>query len=145
MLALLVFFSMPIILHQSSPAPSEGIIQVEIDGLRSDKGEVRCALYKSAQGFPKDPNAAQASVVSSASGKHGVCEFTAVKPGTYAISVYHDENSNGKLDTNFLGIPKEGVGASNDAHGHMGPPKFSDAAFPFTGDRLQLVIHIQYL
>jgi len=41
--------------------------------------------------------------------------------GKYAVSVFHDENSNGKLDTNFLGIPREGVGASNNAKGHFGP------------------------
>jgi uncharacterized protein (DUF2141 family) len=43
-----------------------------------------------------------------------VCEFPGVTPGTYAISVFHDENSNGKLDTNLLGIPREGVSASNN-------------------------------
>jgi uncharacterized protein (DUF2141 family) len=132
-------------LHLPSPPPLQGVIHVEIDGLRSAQGKVWCALYNSAKGFPKDASAAQARASSAASGKHGVCEFTDVKPGTYAVSVYHDENSNGKLDTNFLGIPKEGVGASNDAKGHMGPPKFSDAAFTFNGDRLELIIHVHYL
>jgi uncharacterized protein (DUF2141 family) len=145
MLALLFFLSMQLPFTPPSPLSPEGVIHVEIEGLRSDKGEVRCALYTSAKGFPKDATAAQARASSSASGKHAVCDFAQVKPGTYAISVYHDENSNGKLDTNFLGIPKEGVGASNDAKGHMGPPKFSDASFSYSGDRLPLVIHIHYL
>jgi len=47
----------------------------------------------------------------------------------YAVSVFHDENYNGKLDTNLLGIPREGVGASNDARGNFRPPKFGAAAF----------------
>jgi uncharacterized protein (DUF2141 family) len=75
---------------------------------------------------------------------HGECNFTGLRPGTYAISVFHDENSNGKLDTNFLGIPKEGVGASNDAKGHFGPPKFADAAFQFPGGHLELKIAMTY-
>jgi uncharacterized protein (DUF2141 family) len=71
--------------------------------------------------------------------------FREIAPGRYAVSVYHDENSNGKLDTNFLGIPREGVGASNNARGHMGSPKFDAAAFPFAGGRLNLTITINYL
>lgn len=125
--------------------PSQGQIHVDIEGLRSDRGEVRCALYNSAKGFPKDPAAAQSQTSTPVSDKHATCDFDHVAPGTYAIAVYHDENSNGKLDTNFLGIPREGVGASNDAKGHMGPPKFHDASFSFTGTSIHLVIHIQNL
>ena len=55
------------------------------------------------------------------------------------------ENSNGKLDTSFMGIPHEGVGASNNAKGHFGPPKFDAAAFHFSGGRLHLKIAINYL
>jgi uncharacterized protein (DUF2141 family) len=70
--------------------------------------------------------------------------FADVQPGTYAIAVFHDENSNGKLDSNFIGIPREGTGASNNAKGHMGPPKFDDAAFRYAGGRLELKITIEY-
>lgn len=73
-----------------------------------------------------------------------VCEFPGVTPGTYAASAFHDGNSNGKLDTNLLGIPREGVGASNSAKGHFGPPKFDAAAFHFGGGRLDLTITITY-
>jgi len=59
--------------------------------------------------------------------------------------VFHDENSNGKLDTNFIGMPKEGVRASNDAKGHMGPPKFEAAAFKYSGGELVLKVTIHYL
>jgi uncharacterized protein (DUF2141 family) len=64
---------------------------------------------------------------------------------TYAVSAFHDENSNGNLDTNFMGIPREGVGASNNAKGHLGPPKFEAAAFQFSGGKLNLKITIKYL
>lgn len=77
--------------------------------------------------------------------KKAVCEFSGITAGTYAVSVFHDENSNGKLDTKFMGIPREGVGASNDAKGHLGPPKFDAAALRFSGDRLDLTITIHYL
>jgi uncharacterized protein (DUF2141 family) len=61
------------------------------------------------------------------------------------VSVFHDENSNGKIDRNFMGIPKEGVGASNDAEGRFGPPKFDDARFTYRGGLNVLTIHVRYL
>jgi uncharacterized protein (DUF2141 family) len=76
---------------------------------------------------------------------HATCQFENIPSGTYAVSVFHDENSNGKLDTNFLGIPREGVGASNNAKGHLGPPKFSAAAFHHSGSRTALKITVKYL
>ena len=122
-----------------------GFIQVEIVGLRNDKGQVQCALFSSASDFPKSGDKAVARAKSDISHGKASCEFSGIAPGTYAVSVFHDENSNGKLDTNFLGIPREGVGASNDAKGHLGPPKFEAAAFHFSGDRLDLKITIHYL
>lgn len=121
------------------------VVNVDIGGLRDDKGQVVCALYSSSDGFPKDGKKAVAQIDSGISNKHAVCEFSGITPGTYAVSVFHDENSNGKLDSNFLGIPREGVGASNGAKGHFGPPKFDAAAFHFSGGRLDLKITITYL
>ena len=55
--------------------------------------------------------------------------FEDIPEGTYAVSIFHDENDNGKMDTNFLGIPSEDYGCSNDASGFLGPPKWEDAKF----------------
>ena len=125
--------------------PQVNLIHVDIDGLRNDKGQVLCALFSSAEGFPKSGTKAAAHATSQISHGQAVCEFPGVAPGTYAVSVFHDENSNGKMDTNFMGIPREGVGASNNAKGHFGPPKFDAAAFQFSGGRLDLKITINYL
>ena len=120
-------------------------IHVEIAGLRNDTGQVFCALYSSPEGFPKDSSKAFAHAISAISNGRAVCEFPGIASGTYAVSVFHDENSNGKLDTNFMGIPREGVGASNNAKGHFGPPKFSAAAFQHTAGRTDLKVSITYL
>ncbi|MBV8551875.1 MAG: DUF2141 domain-containing protein [Acidobacteriaceae bacterium] len=128
-----------------SPLAEQNLIHVEIDGLRNDKGQVLCALFSSASDFPKKSEKAVARGKSDISSQHAVCEFAGIAPGTYAVSAFHDENSNGKLDTNFMGIPREGVGASNGAKGHMGPPKFAAAAFHFSGGRLNLKITVNYL
>jgi uncharacterized protein (DUF2141 family) len=126
-------------------SPQPIVIHVEIERLRNDRGQVVCALYSSSDGFPKNGEKALAHATSAIADDRAVCEFSGIAPGTYAISVFHDENSNGKLDTNFLGIPREGVGASNDAKGHLGPPKFDAAAFHFSGGRMTLRIKINYL
>jgi uncharacterized protein (DUF2141 family) len=123
----------------------ENVIHVEIDGLRSDRGQVLCALFSSAADFPKKPDRAVVHATSEIVERHAACEFQGVPPGTYAISVFHDENSNGKLDTNFLGIPREGVGASNNAKGRFGPPKFSAAAFQHLGGQTNMKIHMNYV
>lgn len=125
--------------------PSQDLTHVGITGLRNDKGQVLCALFSSASDFPKKAENAVAPARSGISHGHAVCEFPGIASGTYAVSVFHDENSNGEMDTNFMGIPREGVGASNNAKGHLGPPKFAAAAFHFSGGRLDLKITIDYL
>lgn len=123
----------------------ENAIQVHIDGLRNDSGQVLCALFSSTRDFPKKPENAVAHANSTIVHGQATCEFQSIPSGTYAVSVFHDENSNGKLDTKFMGIPREGVGASNDAKGRFGPPKFSAAAFQYSGGRMTLKITINYL
>jgi uncharacterized protein (DUF2141 family) len=63
----------------------------------------------------------------------------------YAVSVFHDENSSGKMDINFMRISREGVGINQRKGGHFGPPKFEAAAFRFSGGRADLKIIIIYL
>lgn len=125
--------------------PPQNVIRVDIDGLHSDRGQVLCALFSSAAYFPKKGERAVAHARSGISDRHATCVFQGVPPGMYAISAFHDENSNGRLDTNFFGIPREGVGASNHAKGRFGPPKFAAAAFPYRGGRAELEIAITYL
>jgi uncharacterized protein (DUF2141 family) len=109
------------------------------------QGQVICSLFTSATDFPKHTEKAEARANSRISKGHATCNFNGVRPGTYAVAVFHDENSNGKLDLKFTGVPREGVGASNNAKGHMGPPSFKDAAFQFQGGNLELAITIHYL
>jgi uncharacterized protein (DUF2141 family) len=120
-------------------------LRVEIVGLHNDQGQVMCALFPSAAGFPSDISKATGSASVQIHDGKTVCEFAKVAPGSYAVSAFHDENSNGKLDKKWLVIPAEGVGASNDAKGSMGPPKFDDARFEYKGGPLTLTIHIVYL
>lgn len=60
--------------------------------------------------------------------------FKDLPRGSYAVRYFHDENGNDELDTNILGIPKEGFGFSNDAFGRFGPKDFEEWLFPVNGD-----------
>jgi uncharacterized protein (DUF2141 family) len=72
------------------------------------------------------------------------CDFEDIPPGTYAIAVVHDENMNGKLDANRLGIPSEGYGFSNGARALLSAPSFSAASFRHDGGTLNLSIRLRY-
>ncbi len=72
------------------------------------------------------------------------CDFVDIPPGTYALAVVQDEDMNGKLDTDWLGIPTEGYGFSNGAKAMLGPPSFSAARFPYDGGTLDLTISLHY-
>jgi len=113
--------------RSSAVAPPTGSITVLVAGLRSNGGQVDCALYNSAKGYPSDASAALQRRFCPIDRSTSVCAFDPVPAGTYAVSCFHDENKNGKLDTGLFGIPKEGVCASNGASGTLGPPSFHDA------------------
>ena len=126
-------------------AGASNSLKFVVAGLHSNTGEVDCALFASAEGFPGDTGKAIKTTKSKIENGQRVCTFSGVDPGDYAVSVFHDENGNGKLDRNFMGMPKEGVGASNDAAGRFGPPKFDDARFSYKGGPQSLTIHVKYL
>jgi uncharacterized protein (DUF2141 family) len=119
-------------------------ITVSVTGLRNDQGQVACTLYTSADGFPSKPEKAAARQFVKIAAKSSSCFFDNLAPGTYAVAVMHDENGNGKLDKNFIGMPTEGFGASRDARGTMGPPKWDDASFSFPGGSVQIPVTIHY-
>ena len=118
-------------------------LDIVVSGIHNDKGSLYLGLYNSEKGYPRDPKAAfrltHAPVVNGIS----TFRFDHLPRGAYAVACFHDENGNGKLDNNFFGIPTEGTGASNNATGFMGPPKFRDAKFPLDRDAA-ITIRIRY-
>lgn len=107
--------------------PAANVVHVDVSGLHNDTGQVVCALFASPNGFPHDFDKALMRTTVAISNQHAACEFHDVKPATYAIAVVHDENSNGKLDHNVIGIPSEGVGISGSQKPHFGIPRYERA------------------
>jgi uncharacterized protein (DUF2141 family) len=128
----------------SADPPTTGVLTIGVTSLRSNNGHVGCAVYNSAQGFPTDPARALQRVWCPISTGASRCSFDPIPAGTYAVACFHDENDNGKLDTGLLGIPTEGVLASNQAKGFMGPPSFDRAKFSFSGATSELHLKMGY-
>jgi uncharacterized protein (DUF2141 family) len=134
-----------LIIAVAPDAEPEATLVVKMRKFRNDEGQALVALFDSADGYPTKSGKARAARIASISNKKAVARFPGLKPGEYAVAVIHDENKNGKLDTNWIGIPKEGLGASNNAKGRMGPPKFKDAKLRVQSGTLTIGIDIQYL
>ncbi len=126
----------------SSADEASARIIVTIVGFESDAGQARVALWDSAEGYPTDGNYLVAVSVDIAGGTARL-EFADIAAGDYALSVFHDQNDDGELDTGFMGRPKEPIGASNDARGRFGPPKYKDARFEVDQAVVELTINLQ--
>lgn len=126
--------------------PGARDLVVNMDGFRSAEGVVYVALFRSADGFPAEQAKALAGLKARVSPKKRRARvvFRDLGPGTYAIAVLHDEDGDGALDTNVLGIPTEGVGASNNVR-TLGPPSFDDAAFRHPTADGRVLVHVRYL
>ncbi|AZJ32287.1 MULTISPECIES: DUF2141 domain-containing protein [Tenacibaculum] len=113
-------------------------VSIDFKGIKSDKGALFVALYNTEKSFLKEGYKGEIVKITN---KKARVEFHDIPKGTYAVSCFHDTNNNKKMDTNFIGIPKEPIGVSNDAKGFMGPPKYKDAKFLVNKD-ISLVINI---
>jgi len=117
-------------------------LTVIIEGFSNDKGNAMIALCNTKEGFK---NTDKAFNVAAASIKGGKAEwiFSNIPFGTYAVKVYHDENSNMKLDTGAFGIPMEKYGFSNNVRGNFGPPKYEEAQFTFNKTNMTITISVK--
>ena len=115
-----------------------GDLVVEVSGLRNTQGSLALCVTTDPAGFPGCNKASTQRVIPATQARKPIT-FTNLPAGTYAVAVIHDENNNGKLDTNFVGIPKEGIAVSNNAVPKFSAPKFKAAGFVLGKDVTQRV------
>ena len=137
----ILLFILFLLSESMSQSPQKMI--VKIDEVRELTGQLMIFIYNNEDDFPTKRDRAIASKKVPVSSASMTVDFDGIPSGTYGIAVYHDENMNDKMDRSWYGMPKEGYGASNDARGTFGPPKFADAKFEFksTQDTVKIVIH----
>lgn len=112
--------------------PAIGISQhdlsIEINNVKTSNGTINVAIYDESDGFLKFDKVFVADSVVASKGKTSI-KIEGLPEGQYALAIFHDENGNNKLDTNWLGIPKEDIGFSNARMKTFGPPQFEECAF----------------
>lgn len=133
----LVFSLVIVFMSLIGHAQEKSQLIVDFELVKYKSGKLYVAVYDTEESFLKETMTG--TIVEINNGK-ATATFDNLMYGTYAISSFYDKNDNGKLDTNFLGIPKEPTAMSNNAKGSFGPPKFKDAKFIFSSKKSTIKI-----
>lgn len=118
-------------------------VSIHVDGFRNTKGDLGVNVFGGPDGWPEDNSKTVFHRGFPIQGDHATAEFT-LPEGRYAIVVLHDENTNHKLDRNFIGIPKEGFGFANNPRVGLSPPHFDAATLSIACPRTETSIHLIY-
>ena len=133
-------------LNAGETAGRSAILKVRIDGLRSTRGKILAYVWNQGDGFPSEKQ--KTLTIAEVAIRGAQAEIDVEVPASekrLAISVMHDENGNGKMDSNFLGIPLEGYATSNNVpHSMFGPPRYKDAEFEIRGTPAIVQIKMLY-
>lgn len=129
-----------------NPAATSGMprLHVTAHGAHSSAGNVTFTLYGEDPSRFLKPRGSLLVTRAPITGEHAELCFAVSAPGTYAVAIYHDENNNHHFDRNFLGLPAEGYGFSNDAPTLFGPPSFSAARVLVHAGNQEISIGLRY-
>jgi uncharacterized protein (DUF2141 family) len=136
------FKAMVLTMALTIPASAFSIV-VRFENVRNEKGSIKYLVFKSEEGYPDDLKlSVKSGTIPTKETEDGII-LKDLEAGSYSFSVIHDENNNDKLDTNFLGIPKEGFGFSNNPLVLFGPPSFSKTKVEVSKDT-EIIIKMKY-
>jgi len=128
-----------------TPPGNTGRIVVKVLDAHNCTGDLGIALFNEKHGFPGEVEHAFRKGGLHEIGDSNFYVFEEVPYGIYAVSVIHDESCCGQLHKNCFGIPKEGVGTSNNPHFFFGPPSFDSASFELKSEEVEIEVHLKYL
>jgi uncharacterized protein (DUF2141 family) len=122
------------------PAPAQitSTLTVKVTGMRNANGKIHLALMRDSNTVEKREAEIDAGTLSAQT------VFEILPQGVYSVFVFHDENMNGKMDFNEMGIPVEGYGASNNPEKRMGPPDPDEAKFTVNQPKVAIEIKLIY-
>ncbi|MBD3882694.1 DUF2141 domain-containing protein [Phormidium tenue FACHB-886] len=121
-----------------------GNLTVEVDGLKSQEGQICINLFASSRGFPSNRQEALQRQCEAIATIPMTFTFNDLQLGNYAVAVYHDANGDEVLDRNELGMPIEGYGFSRNPVVRTGPPEFGDSAVLVAGSSTSIQIQLKY-
>ena len=138
-IALVVAVSFPAPL--SAQARERGAVALTITGILAVKGQIKIALFNSSETWLGDHPVYNATV--EVDSKVVTWKISDIPYGDYGIALFHDENKNGKMDKNFLGIPQEPYGFSNNMRVTFGPPSWDKSKFVVKSAITELSIEVK--
>ena len=138
----LVLLLFQFLLAQNDETEKTGNLTVVITGLENDDGKVLLAVADSRDNYESKSNP-YIGLKIKIENRKAVFVVEDLPYGKYAAKVFHDENTNGELDRNFLGIPTEDYGFSNNVRGTFGPFNYNDAEFLFDHHKLTIEITVR--
>ena len=130
---------------QQAPAPQLCTLRIHVDGFRNTMGNLGTIIFASPDGWPEDESKClrHGPAPIDISSQTAIAEWK-LPPGNYGVAAIHDENSNHRLDRNFLGIPKEGFGFANNPHVLLSAPPFQAAVVHVACPVTEITIHLIY-
>jgi len=137
---MVLFFALAV--FSAFQANAQASLEVTVKNIKASKGTIRVGLFDNEKDFLKK---AVFGKVVKATGTEITVVFENLQPGDYGLSAIHDENENGELDSNILGLPKEGFAFGNNAMGMFGPPDFEKAKVKIEDKLIRQEISLKYL
>ena len=142
LITILILLGSELNFAQTSQKPASiGKLEVIISGFSSNEGDCWFAIDNSKEVYEREDTVWIGKILP-IENNQVIVVIDSLAYGEYAVRVFHDENRNGKIDTNFLGIPDEDYGYSNDASGWFGPPSWENAKFIFNQPKMKLEIEV---
>lgn len=129
------------VLASTSASIAQVMLDISVKNIKALKGSIRVGLFINQNDFPKKASEGKVVPVSEST---VTVTFENLRPRDYAISVIHDENNNGELDKNVIGIPKEGFAFGNNAMGKFGPPFFKKSMVRLGKDPVKQILNLRY-
>ena len=143
---LFALISICLLTSRMALAEPGGNLTLHIAGLQDVSGSVYIAVYDSEDNWLSEDTVLEKQVTIVENLQDELVQTTLeLPPGQYAMTVFYDRDDDGKLDTNFIGMPKEPIALSNNAKAKFGPPKFADAAFQLGDEGHLQVIKMEEL
>ena len=132
-------------LVDSADASFKGNLTLEVNGIQNQRGQVCVRLFSGSRGFPDGATGKVTRQCSKITDNSMTFTFKNLTSGSYAIAAFHDQNNDGKLNRNSVGMPTEGYAFSNNpAITRSGPPKYGETVFLLAGPNTNLRIRMRY-
>ncbi len=138
-----LFFLKIVTPEEVQETQKSGDLEVTVTNIEAGEGKIRAVLFRGRDGFPDENEKAFKRLSVDAEKGKTTFVFENVPYGEYAISLLHDKNENGKMDTNFVGYPQEGYGISNNKNPGFSMPKYEDAHFQHQSSPDRILIHLR--